>query len=255
MQASRDPMRDPNHQLVVSFLTTGRVIGYLGLFLPASLLAWSLTFGDSIRGSVSEYYYTPVRDLFVGTLTAMAIFLWSYRGYSLQGQDLRLDWFVGKFAAVMALLTAFSPLIPRNDDRCTLVQCVLGTRVADQIHAIAATAFIVCLLVFCVYLMPRNDVPGPRLRARAILYRSCGAIIALTVIGMVTWKSLPAELIFALGGYRPIFWLEAFAIWAFSLAWLVRGHALRHHIMLGNGARRDDAIAAPPELSRAAGIA
>lgn len=228
---------DPNYQLVVSFLTTGRVIGYLGLFLPASLLAWSLTFGTSIRGSVSEYYYTPVRDLFVGTLTAMAIFLWSYRGYSVDGRDLRLDRLTARFAAIMALLTAFSPLMPRNDDRCTLVQCLLGARVADHIHAVAATAFIVCLMAFCLFLMPRNDVPGPRRRARAVWYRCCGAMIALTVVGMVTWKSLPIDVIFALGRYRPIFWLESFAIWAFSLAWLVRGRALRRHIAHDNGIR------------------
>lgn len=219
-----------SHQLVVSFLTTGRAIAVLGFFLPASMLAWSLLTGSSIRGSLSEYYYTPVRDLMVGTLMTMAVFLWSYRGFSDRDDDLRADRRVGKVAGVAAAVIAFFPITPRNDDRCTLVQCIIGPRASDLMHAGGATVFFVCLVAFCLVLLPRSVVTNEGATGRVRLYRACGAIIVVALLVIVVWKFLPLEIIFSLGRYRPIFWLEALAIWAFSIAWIVRGRALESAI-------------------------
>lgn len=215
-----------SHQLVVSFLTTGRVIGLLGYFLPASMLAWSLLTQSSIRSSLSEYYYTPVRDLMVGTLITMAVFLWSYRGFSDRDDDLRSDRRVGKIAGVAALIIAFSPITPRNDDRCTLIQCIIGPRPAATVHGIGATVFFVALAFFCLVLLPRSVVQTHGATSRIRLYRVCGIIIVAATAAIGIWQFLPIEVIFALGRFRPIFWLETVAICAFSTAWLVRGRAL-----------------------------
>lgn len=232
-----------SHQLVVSFLTTGRAIGILGLFLPASMLAWSLLTQSSIRGSLSEYYYTPVRDLMVGTLITMAVFLWSYRGFSDRDDDLRYDRIVGKIAAVAAMIIAFAPITPRNNDRCTLVQCIIGPRSAAMVHGIGATVFFVALAFFCLVLLPRSVVRTHGAARRIQLYRSCGVVIvaATAVIGI--WQFLPIDVIFSLGRYRPIFWLETLAICTFSTAWLVRGRALKSAI--NNNYRLSQAGAAP----------
>ncbi|MDO5735725.1 MAG: hypothetical protein Q4P15_04565 [Propionibacteriaceae bacterium] len=219
-----------SHQLVVSFLTSGRVIAILGFFLPASMLAWSVMTGASIRGSLSEYYFTPMRDLMVGTLTTMAVFLWSYRGFSDRDADLRADRRVGKIAAIAALCIAFFPITPRNDDRCTLAQCIVGGRVSDLIHAGGATVFFLCLVAFCLVLLPRSVVNSDGYRRRVVLYRMCGVVIVTALVVIVVWKFLPIEVIFSLGRYRPIFWLESLAIWAFSTAWIVRGLALENAI-------------------------
>ena len=245
-RATRDTQA--SHQLVASFLTNGRVIGWLGYFLPASLLTWSLLTGSSIRGSLSEYYYTPVRDLLVGTLCAMAVFLWSYRGFSHRSDDLVADRRTGKVAGVAAMVIAFSPLRPRQDDRCTLVQCMIGTEAADVVHAIAAVVFFVSLALFSLVLLPRSAIPGPRRRARIWLYRLCGLIILLAVASLVVWKYLPPEIIFALGHYKPIFWIETVAIWAYATAWTVRGRTLEALLARNpeiNEPRTDSLAAAP----------
>ena len=215
-----------SHQLVVSFLATGRAIGVLGLFLPASMLAWSLLTQSSIRGSLSEYYYTPVRDLMVGTLITMAVFLWSYRGFSDRDDDLRADRRVGKIAAVAAVIIAFSPVTPRNDDRCTLVQCIIGARSGALVHSLGAAVFFLALAFFCLVLLPRSAIRSPGAVSRIRLYRVCGVIIIVACAFIGTWQFLPIEVIFSLGRYRPIFWSETLAICAFSTAWLVRGRAL-----------------------------
>ncbi len=228
-----------SHQLVVSFLTTGRAIALLGLFLPGSMLAWSLLTGSSIRGSLSEYYYTPVRDLMVGTLITMALFLWSYRGFSDRDDDLRADRRVGKIAGVAAVIIAFAPITPRNDDRCTLVQCIIGDRSAAFIHSIGASVFFICLAVFCLVLLPRSVVSSDGAVKRVKIYLTCGWIIVAACAFIAVWQFLPAEIIFVLGHFRPVFWAEAGAIVAFSCAWLVRGRAL------------EDAINRNYQLSRA----
>lgn len=219
-----------SHQLVVSFLTTGRAIAFLGLFLPASMLLWSLLTTSSIRGSLSEYYYTPVRDLMVGTLITMAVFLWSYRGFSDRDDDLRADRRVGKVAAVGAVIIAFFPIIPRNDDRCTLVQCIIGPRPAATVHGVGATAFFVCLAIFCLVLLPRSVVRSPGAIVRVRIYLAAGWIIVAACVFIGIWQFLPAEIVFALGHFRPVFWAESLAIVSFSVAWIVRGRALENAI-------------------------
>ncbi len=235
-----------SHELVVSFLTTGRAIALLGLFLPASMLAWSLMTRSSIRGSLSEYYYTPVRDLMVGTLITMALFLWSYRGFSDRDDDLRADRRVGKIASVAAAIIAFAPITPRNDDRCTLVQCIIGDRSAAFIHGIGASAFFICLAVFCLVLLPRSVVSSHGALRRVRIYLTCGWIIVAAIVFIGIWQFLPAEIVFALGHFRPVFWAEAAAIVAFSFAWIVRGRALGEAINRNYQLTRADVVRAAP---------
>ncbi len=226
MSPSADKTGRSSHQLVVSFLTTGRAIAFLGLFLPSSMLAWSLLTGASLRGSLSEYYYTPVRDLMVGTLITMAVFLWSYRGFSDRDDHLRDDRIVGKIAAVAAAIIAFSPITPRNDDRCTLVQCVIGTRSAATLHSAGATAFFICLAIFCLLLLPRSAVRNGGMVRRVRIYRTSGCIIVAAIVFIGAWQFQTPDIVFAVGKYRPVLWAETAAIVAFSTAWIVRGRAL-----------------------------
>lgn len=246
-----DPEREhssgrASHQLVVSFLTTGRAIAFLSLFLPASMLVWSLLTGSSIRGSLSEYYYTPVRDLMVGTLITMAVFLWSYRGFSDRDDDLHADRRVGKVAAVAAVIIAFAPITPRNDDRCTLVQCIIGPQSAAFLHSIGAFVFFICLAIFCLVLLPRSVVRSRGAMKRVRIYLSCGWLIVAAIVFIGIWQFLPPQLVFALGHFRPVFWAEAGAIVAFSCAWIVRGRALEAAILRNYELSRAGAVRVAP---------
>ena len=235
-----------SHQLVVSFLTTGRAIAFLGLFLPASMLVWSLLTRSSIRGSLSEYYYTPVRDLMVGTLITMAVFLWSYRGFSDRDDDLRADRRVGKIAAAAAVIIAFAPITPRNDDRCTLVQCIIGPQSAALVHSVGAAVFFICLAIFCLVLLPRSAIRSQGVVTRVRIYLSCGWLIVAASAFIAAWQFLPARVVFALGHFRPVFWAEALAIVAFSFAWIVRGRALEASINRNYELSQASAVPAAP---------
>jgi hypothetical protein len=74
----------------------------LALFLTASLVI-ELAFGHTgWLGSISAYYYTPVRSVFVGTLCAMGVCLIAIKGRDRPREDLMLN-LAGMCAPVVAL--------------------------------------------------------------------------------------------------------------------------------------------------------
>jgi hypothetical protein len=74
----------------------------LAVFLGASLVI-ELAFGDTPwLGSISAYYYTPVRSVFVGTLCAMGVCLIAIKGRDRPREDLMLN-LAGMCAPVVAL--------------------------------------------------------------------------------------------------------------------------------------------------------
>lgn len=84
----------------------------LALFLAASLVI-EMAFGDTEwLGSISAYYYTPVRSVFVGTLTAMGVCLIAIKGRDRPREDLMLN-LAGMCAPVVALVPT-----PLEDASC-----------------------------------------------------------------------------------------------------------------------------------------
>ena len=86
---------------VRSYAELRRAIGILGTLLPFVLsIAACVIFGTGIHSSLSRYYYTEMGDVFVGTLCAIGVFLYSYKGYPGKGLS---DNVVGNVAGVSAI--------------------------------------------------------------------------------------------------------------------------------------------------------
>ncbi|AQP45191.1 hypothetical protein [Tessaracoccus flavus] len=220
------PKPGSHAQLGRTFIAQQRVISVLSFFLPLFLITWSVLSGEGLRGSLSEYYYTPVRDIFVGVLCALSLFFWSYRGYHPHKAELRADRVVAKIASVSAALVALAPLKPRQVGECTLLQCVFGEQATDWVHNVAAVIFMTSLATFCLVLFPMTAIQRPDLGRRLVIYGICGTVIVAAMLLMVLWKFLPVDVYFALGHYKPIFMLETMALFAFSIAWLLRSRAV-----------------------------
>jgi hypothetical protein len=60
-------------------------------------------FTTSLPGSMSGYYYTHMRDLFVGALCALGVFLVAYVGYD------EVDRWITNIAGLCAIGVAFFP--------------------------------------------------------------------------------------------------------------------------------------------------
>ncbi|MBT8062059.1 MAG: DUF998 domain-containing protein [Xanthomonadales bacterium] len=206
-------MHTAHPSLVISYLLLRKLIGLLGCALPFVLAigAWLIS-GMDVQPSISDYYHTVMRDMFVGILFAIAIFMLSYRGY--EPADDR----AGDIACISAIFVALFPVAPLNP---TPAQEVLGT-----LHYISAAVFFLTLAYFSLVLFTKSDPtipPTPRKIVRNRVYRICGwtIIACLALIVLVgNFASAPVKQL------DPVFWLEALAIIAFGFSWLTKGEAI-----------------------------
>ncbi|WP_410219077.1 DUF998 domain-containing protein [Paracoccus sp. (in: a-proteobacteria)] len=213
-----------SNDLVLSFLSVRRAIGALGFFLPVALLVASIFEEGGLRSSISAYYYSPMREIFVGTLIAQAVFLWSYEGFRPDAGDWITDRGMARTAAVAIALVALLPTTgPANP--CTALQCVIGAPLSAMIHFMAAGVFFGALAMFCLVLFVKGQVDGLEKRASNRIYRLCGALIlgSIALIALLGVAGLDDRL----AAWRPVFWLETVASFAFATSWAVKGDSLR----------------------------
>lgn len=227
-----------DNDLVLSFLSVRRAIGAMGFFLPLALLSYGVLWSGDLLPSISAYYYSPMREVLVGSLCAQAVFLWSYEGYRPPVPELITDKRVARIAALGALGVALSPTLPRataiiatdHAAACktipiTLIQCLLGEARASWIHNIAAFLFFGALAVFCLVLFVKGTTETAEKRARHRIYRACGWTIVGSLIVMAAL--LATGLDDRLQHWQPIFWLEVLASFAFATSWAVKGESMQ----------------------------
>ena len=204
-QQFTDLSPEPNEaDQVLSAKSLRLSVGIVGFALPVVLFASNWTFGDhELPGSMSAFYYTPMRNYFVGTMCALGVFLFSYR-YSKKENTL------STLAAVMAVVVGLCPTAPEGAHHT-------GWNI---LHLLTAWLFLILVGYFALRYFPRSDpnVPRPensRKPLRNNIYRACGIV---TIASMVA-----AALLLPVDSIHILFWLETVAVWAFSFAWIVKG--------------------------------
>ena len=207
-----DPVKSPQDAQTIRRLRLG--IGVVGIALPVVLpVGHALVTGRlAIRDSISGYYHTQMRDVFVGGLCAIGVFLLSYR-YR------RLDDLLSSIAGALATVVA---LFPTTTDVPAGALSTSDT-VVGWVHQVAAAALFGVLAVFCLHLFPARDATEPGMRTRNRLYRTCGVVIIAAIALGLASALLPDAVRDPL---KPLFWCEAAAVLAFGLAWLVKGEAM-----------------------------
>ena len=197
----------------ISYMGLRQVVGLLAIALPLVLVIGEILLdGPGMEASISAYYYTSMRDVMVGTLCAIAIFLLSYRGYD------RRDDIAGDLACAFAVGVALFPAAPEAGASST--QLLVG-----HVHSVSAGAFFLTLAYFSYCLFTKGDNVSTRRKVwRARIYRACGVIILLCAIGLGVMKLLPMDS--PVRGLSPVFWFEAVGIWAFGWSWFTKGEGI-----------------------------
>jgi hypothetical protein len=196
---------DSQHARV--YMQLRRLVGWIGILLPIVLVAGNaLIFGgDRILPSISHYYHSDMRDVLVGGLCAMGMFLFYYSGY-----DAWEDW-AGNAAGVFALGVALFPTVERGP---------LGT--TGIIHYVSAIALFLTVATYPLFLFSRNR-PYASGRRFAWIHRVCGMVLVASVLGIAVF------FLFFRGehpdSHVPL-GLETASLWAFGLSWLVEGREL-----------------------------
>jgi hypothetical protein len=204
-----------NGSLVISYLDLRKAIGIIGTALPFVLAFGNiLVEGPGIQDSISSYYHTGMRDVFVGSLCAIAVFLMSYRGYE------RKDDIAGDLTCVFALGVALFPTTP--DVNITPRDNIIGA-----LHLLFAAGFFLTLAFFSLVLFRKTDPTRAPTRGklkRNAVYTLCGytILVCLAFIVVVAFLSSDSPV----KRLDPVFWFEAAAIVAFGVSWLTKGEAI-----------------------------
>ena len=206
-----------NPTLIRSYLELRRAVGYIGMALPAVLLIGKIVLeGAGIEPSISDYYYTVMGDVFVGSLFAIGVFLWSYEGYE-DGPDNR----IGNIACIGAVGTALFPTAPDDPGQ---VQEIIG-----YFHYLFAVGFLSSLAYFSIFLFTRTGAGQPTRgkRLRNKIYRVCGYAIAGSIVAMIVFIATKRIFHYSVSEKLDvIFWLETIAVMSFGFSWIVKGKAL-----------------------------
>jgi hypothetical protein len=182
-------------------------IGIVGFALP--FLLW---FGGSLAGvvpqtSMSMYYHTAMRDVFVGVLVAIGLMLLLYKGFSsLENWALNAG---GMLAVVVAML-------PTARDKA-------ATGTIGTLHIVAAVSFFACIAYVSVF-RASDTLSLIRDTGKAKVYRKWYRLLG---IGMVASPLLALVISQTLSAGRLVFFVELAGVVMFALYWLVKSSEMR----------------------------
>jgi hypothetical protein len=220
------PRMTSKNPAVLSYYAMRRAVGLTALTLPFALglgSILSVLLGPDhalphplLQRSISDYYYTPMRDYYVGSLFAIGAFLACSRGYDLL--DEITGYLSGAFAFCVALFPSFNP----RGTHFTRLDVEFG-----YIHTAFAASMFLILAYICLFLFRKSSPEKPitrRKRHRNQIYGICGLVMVVCMIVMV---SLTIRAI--VERRHPshwLFWCETLALAAFGVAWLTKGEGI-----------------------------
>ena len=203
-----------DESLVLSYLALRKAIGIIGTALPFVLVIGKILLqGSGLEPSISDYYYTAMRNVFVGSLWAIGVFMLSYHGYE------KRDDVAGDVACFSAIGVSLFPTTPAV---ATKAQETIG-----MVHYGCAMVFFLTLAYFCLFLFTKTDATKTmtrRKRQRNGVYVACGIAMLACIAGIAIYKFFLQDT--ALKALDPVFCLETVAVLAFGFSWLVKGEAL-----------------------------
>ena len=206
---------------VRSYLYMRLFVGALGVALPFALvLLDGLAFdGPFPRDSMSAYYYSGAREVFVGAMCAIGVFLITYKV-----AEKNLDNTLSILAGAMALLVALFPTgrPDGGDEELTPLQDLLSEKAVMYIHYGSAILFIASLAVICFFFGVREGRRDPRPGNRSpAFWRRYHWACAGTIVAAGLWILATA----VLGGpSTALFWGEAVSVFAFGASWFMKGY-------------------------------
>ena len=200
-----------------SYLKLKKSIGIIGMALPFVLLLGMVLVNVLINDtsplqyhypeSISHYYYSVIRGVFVGALCSVGLFMFYYPGYE------KVDNITGNLAGTSVLLVAWFPTSLIGE----------GMTWYSKIHYAAAALFFACLAFFCIKLFTKTAKgkdPTAQKLIRNKIYRTCGRLMVFLMVSMFLYSFVIEEHIHI---HYFIWGAEAIALLLFGFSWLTKG--------------------------------
>ena len=194
-------------------------IGVLGVSLPPLLVLSSLLRRQELQGSISAYYFTSARDVFVGVLWVIGVFLFFYQYRPRRPELARTkvepirtgaaDAWLGKVAGVSAVLVALFSTTPPPASPAQPPEI-------GMVHGVSAAVLFTCLSLFPLLLFSQS-------RVRGHVYRRYGWVMIALLVSVVAYAFAPDGLRESLARWKPVLVLESLLILVFGVSWFDRG--------------------------------
>jgi hypothetical protein len=218
-------MSSNSHQeLLVSYHKLQQTVGWIALLMPIVVRVLAFAY-DKIftTNSISAYYYTDLRDVFVGSLVVGGLLLAFFR------TDDRKDRWIAIIAGLSAIGIALFPMdiaagvlvspdTANAEAEAKLVQALrAGPHGPLGYHFVFVGVFFLLTFYLVTFRFRANTPANPsrQKQQRNGVYVVCGGLMGLAFIWIgILWH---------LGKQSSIFWPETLAVMAFAAAWLVKG--------------------------------
>lgn len=203
------------------YLKLRKAVGIIGMALPFVLLVGMVVINMTFENvsaleyhypeSISHYYYSILRGVFVGAMCAVGLFMFYYAGYT------KLDNRNGNIAGLAAVTVAWFPTSSSGSEMAWY----------SVIHYLAAVLFFGCLAFFCIKLFTKTskeNKPTPRKLFRNRIYRTCGWLMIVCMICMGVYSFVIEKYVMHIHYFT---WTgEAIALLLFGFSWLIKGGVL-----------------------------
>lgn len=251
--------RQSTSDYVVSQQFLAFLVGAVAFLLPVVLIGGAVNARVCFYDSISHFYYSQfLGNVFVGALFFIGTFLMAYRGES--GSENTLATIAGFCAYGIALfptsgagceIAGFSgrvladisiagdpPLLMLEVPDQTASYFELSA-MASALHYISAGFLFSFLAYYCFFVFTRvvqdqhfedgTEVLTREKRYRNQIYLLCGSVIVIAMV-IIAGKSLSGRITGSewlwWDQQNVTFWLETAILWAFGLAWMVKGRFL-----------------------------
>jgi hypothetical protein len=208
---SSDPIHADLHRTpsidISAYRALQRAVGLVALLFPAAVVAT----GHQLRSSLSQYYFTDARDIFVGALCAMGLVLVCYRSGSTPDYSGDRRW--SNVGGSCALILAFVPTLDEHKPDASRIDWAMAV-----LHAASGlTLFISMAALAGCYFVRSDPEVTPQYRNRIRLYRWSAQAIVFGLLAMVLAYFIPGLI-----GRVMFLVAESMAMCAFACAWLVK---------------------------------
>lgn len=197
-------------QYTSSYFSLRKAVGLIGMLLPVVLMLGNYLYfsGEIVLPTISQYYHSPMRDVFVGGLISIACFLFFYSGY---GKEDRV---AGILAGLLTLGVVFFP--------------TSATAAPDEggMHGFFAFSLFLVLSAISIFDFPRKR-PGVEKQATDTLQVICGLVMLGCILAICLYYILRG---FAKSEGFFVFCAESIALIAFGVSWFTEGLDMKNEL-------------------------
>jgi hypothetical protein len=187
-----------------TYLCLRLVMAVIAISLPLVFLVSAYWVG--MQNSISAFYHTDMRNVFVGVLFAIGICLYVYKGYN------NLENYGLTTAGVFLLGVALSPTSSPN---------VSLAWYFPVIHNICAVTFFGLIAIVCIFARENGITKTEEFRSA---YFFTAFLMGLVLVA--AFALLLIDKIWGIGFSTSTFWVEAAAVWVFAGYWCIKSREL-----------------------------